>query len=203
MQIPQLTTEPGQSHIVEGSRSPWGTVESVEVLANGLHRIDTAGHGGYHLSPARNQLIHPAIRNSSGFYEEDTEEAIVRLYYPAETVLSGSVEENFALAYVKIRENYPYAFELITGIKVTGAESPTLAESQYKEAHNGDWIGRASRGDYDDEHLVIEAYHINYPEKRLFKVLKAEWESTEVDLMYKAMVIDPDRHQPLRSPSES
>lgn len=50
-----MTTTYRRNTLPEGapSRSPWGTVQSAERIAEGIHSVGTAGHGGIHLSRER------------------------------------------------------------------------------------------------------------------------------------------------------
>lgn len=64
------------------SRTPWGAAQSVDHPAPGIAVASCAGHGGVKLSPERNAVIPPALRNKSGWYEEDCEAQIVGMYFP-------------------------------------------------------------------------------------------------------------------------
>lgn len=98
-----------------GDHSPWGTIDSTENIHPGITRIHTPWHGGYKLSPNLNALIHPALREPDGYYEEDTEEAVIRLHFPAETAHPNqSTQENYTNARKKIREWYPAAYDATT-----------------------------------------------------------------------------------------
>ena len=67
--------------------TPWGPSQSQETLAPGLVRVDTAGHGGYHVSEKRWQEIEtmfPAFRSWTGrhWLEEDCDWALAPLTWP-------------------------------------------------------------------------------------------------------------------------
>ena len=70
------------SNVRIGSRTPWGTADIVEQIAPGIVVVGTAGHGGVKLSPERNRGISPALRNASGWYEEDCESYIPMMRFP-------------------------------------------------------------------------------------------------------------------------
>ena len=61
--------------------TPWGPPQDIEVLAEGVWRVSTAGHGGLKLSRERWAEIPAAVRDAMftpTFAEEDCEEPIVR-----------------------------------------------------------------------------------------------------------------------------
>ncbi|MDP2119563.1 MAG: hypothetical protein Q8K28_06640 [Hoeflea sp.] len=52
------------------SRStPWGASQHATIYANGIVFHTTSGHGGFHLSAARNVKVLSTLRNASGWYE--------------------------------------------------------------------------------------------------------------------------------------
>ena len=61
--------------------TPWGDPQDIEELAEGVWRVETAGHGGLKLSRERWRSLPAAVREvllDPGFAEEDCEEPIVR-----------------------------------------------------------------------------------------------------------------------------
>lgn len=69
----------------KGGDSPWGTIQDVEVLEDGVLFCSTAGHGGVWLSPEKLAKVRRALLAPSDFYkagspwfEEDCE--ILRVY---------------------------------------------------------------------------------------------------------------------------
>jgi hypothetical protein len=57
-------------------RTPWGTAQSVSILAPGIGLVHTAGHGGIKCNRATNATIPEPWRQANGWYEEDCECAI-------------------------------------------------------------------------------------------------------------------------------
>ncbi len=69
-------------------KTPWGKIQTVEEHTDGVWFISTAGHGGYYVSPERNEEIPLEVRRSTwcgqglnGFYEEDEDAEIVRNFF--------------------------------------------------------------------------------------------------------------------------
>lgn len=68
---------------VEGGRSPWGSIQSVEEIAEGIVSVTTAGHGGIWLAPALEAKVPAGLRAlarqyaPSQWYEEDCDAYIV------------------------------------------------------------------------------------------------------------------------------
>lgn len=95
-----------------GDSTLWGTAESVEPLGAGLARISTQSHGGYKVSTDNNVAIPRALRDTRGWYEEDTEEAIVRLFFTENLCRDGDyLPELQSSALEKVRENFPREYE--------------------------------------------------------------------------------------------
>ena len=63
-------TPPQEEH-----RSPWGVIETADLLADGIVSVHTPSHGGIWLSEARLAQMPPEERSSDGWYEEDCEAA--------------------------------------------------------------------------------------------------------------------------------
>ena len=61
--------------------TPWGEPQDIEELAEGIWRVETAGHGGLKLSRERWQELPDVVRDAflnATFAEEDCEEPIAR-----------------------------------------------------------------------------------------------------------------------------
>ena len=59
----------------EGDDSPWGVIETADLLADGIVSVHTPSHGGIWLSDACLAQMPPDQRSSDGWYEEDCEAA--------------------------------------------------------------------------------------------------------------------------------
>ena len=136
------STGPGEwgsvAHVQEGSRTPWGEAQYVEHPASGIVSVGCSGHGGIKLSRERNQVIPPALRNSSGWYEEDCEAGIVGMYHPdAFPHYLGGDEARRADSEARVKNWFPDQYAQATGTPVDVSESSVLrtrAKQDDKEA---------------------------------------------------------------------
>lgn len=62
--------------------TPWGSIQQMEVIADGIDRVHTAYHGGYVLSETRQVEIPAHLTNGTRFYEQDCEARLVELGFP-------------------------------------------------------------------------------------------------------------------------
>lgn len=69
-------------HSSKPLRSPWGTIQHIETIAEGVAFVSTAGHGGIKLDRKRNAAMPAPLRIAGGWYEEDCEWALVVLGLP-------------------------------------------------------------------------------------------------------------------------
>lgn len=67
-------------------RSPWGRIQDVRKIADGISWISTAGHGGFRLSKTRYEQMPEYLRACSftrdQFFEEDCSWCAVVLAFP-------------------------------------------------------------------------------------------------------------------------
>ena len=71
----------------EGSSSPWGSVQTIEEIAEGIVSVTTAGHGGMWLSADRLARIPAELQHLNRFgvgawFEEDCEVMIPVVAFP-------------------------------------------------------------------------------------------------------------------------
>lgn len=62
--------------------TPWGRADDKTVYGPGIVFYSTPSHGGFKISKAQNEKIHPAYRNADGWYEEDCEALKVIFTFP-------------------------------------------------------------------------------------------------------------------------
>lgn len=73
-----------------GDHSPWGPIQQVYPLLDGVTMVSTARHGGMHLSARRLATMPESMRSEDGWYEEDYEVAMPLFCFHHEFVkLSG------------------------------------------------------------------------------------------------------------------
>ncbi len=117
------------------ANTPWGPSQLATIYAEGIVYHMTAGHGGFQLSAERNIRVHPMLRKSSLWYEEDAEWAIVAHTFPD---LFTSYERKCADE--TIRNSWPSAWEAIHGRELAPGQSWTKDRDAFESEHAGDWI---------------------------------------------------------------
>lgn len=121
--------------IVSRSRTPWGASQGATVYGEGVICHTTAGHGGFQLAPEQNVRVHPLLRSSSGFYEEDAEWAAVAQALPE---LFTAYERR--LSDETLRNHWPEAWEAIHGLSLQPGESRERDRQAFERQHAADWI---------------------------------------------------------------
>lgn len=176
--------------------TPWGPSQGATVFAEGVVCHSTAGHGGFHLSAERNRKVHPMLRDSSGFYEEDEAWAIVAITFPQ---LFTGFERRCAERTVK--DCSPDAWEAITGTVLQPGESRKKDERAFRQEHAADWVVvSAITSDHKQGFVeciaTLGARRGVGTEERRFLV-----PADEYDIGRFGFVIDPDRHPVYAGPS--
>lgn len=178
------------------ANTPWGPSQGATVFAEGVVCHSTAGHGGFHLSADRNAKVDPRLRRPGGWYEEDSEWAIVALAFPH---LFTSFERRGAEQTVK--DSWPDAWEAIFGTVLEPGQSHEKDRRAFHSRHAGDWIViSAIRSEHHDGHVEVVATRGGHRERgaeeRRFLVPSAEYEVGRF-----GFVVDPDRHEIYEGPS--
>jgi hypothetical protein len=194
----------GDVNVNEGARTPWGPAGHVERMAPGMVFVSTEGHGGVKLSPQRNQVIPAALRNSSGWYEEDCEAAFVVRYHaedwarglpPSSEDLEDRVNRVREEADDSIKRWFPEKWETANGRVLQPGESRLKDEREWEKRHAGSPIARSSRkSELDRDYVVVSAGADE------FIVPKAEWDArmNNQELGQDGrFVVDPARHPKL------
>lgn len=122
-----------QTHM--SASTPWGGSQMAVIYAEGVVAHSTAGHGGFHLSAARNAKIHPLLRKDTPWYEEDCEWAIVALSFPD---LFTAHERTTAEK--TFRSRWPDEWEAIRGCKLVDGESWARDRRVFDQRHAADYI---------------------------------------------------------------
>lgn len=125
----------GRRDIASRAHTPWGPSQGATVYADGVICHSTAGHGGFHLDPARNRKVHPMLRAADGFYEEDCCWAAVAQAFPD---LFTDLEK--AAADQTLRDDQPNAWEHIHGKVLDAGQSVEKDRRAFHRRHGADWI---------------------------------------------------------------
>jgi hypothetical protein len=193
-----------------GTWTPWGMSDYQKTLAPGIISYSTPGHGGIHVEEKLNLKVHPKLRNSEGWYEEDCEWAKVAFTFP-----HAFKPDHVLIAKETLKNWLPHEYEAATGIKVNLGESRALREEIWKEAHKdhlqtvcaeGCWAGhnavpegtvgvtvckggRNKNGQYADKlrcFLVPEAEYIQpfvIEDERKYREVSADFSSLQAVLV--------------------
>lgn len=115
--------------------TPWGASQGATHYGEGVTFHSTASHGGFHLSDERNTLVDHRLSRHKGWYEEDTEWAIVALTFPD---LFTDLERRSADQ--TVRDSWPDAWEAFTGTTLKPGQSFEKDRRVFHERHAEDWI---------------------------------------------------------------
>lgn len=208
------TTRWGELTIREGSRTPWGVADNVTNIAPGMAIASTPGHGGMKLSPERNALIPPALRNASGWYEEDCEINIPLHYFPEEWVaqdwVTGSADKLQEDTDASIKRWFPDKWEKANGRELEQGESYEKDRRTWLERHAAEVIVTSARNAETNPDMVRVTARIGGQggagEECEYLVPKAEYEArreaTEPGQDGR-FVVDPKRHPKLPAEQKS
>ena len=128
-----------------GSRSPWGRVDSVSEIAEGIFSVSTSGHGGLKLSREKNAQMPSFMRNDGGWYEEDCEWSKVALVFP-----KAFTNVQVGLAELSCQDWFPDEYQQFTGTVLSVDQSHVLSERRFKERHKDDYVVKAAFGDWKE-----------------------------------------------------
>lgn len=190
--------------------TPWGHSQHTFTVADGITLVSTASHGGVKLSAERNAVVPEAMREPTGWYEEDCEINLCVWTFPAEFARWSCTQDyppdspyrdpvaTKERAGESIREWFPARWTAATGETVTAAQSHVVAEREFFAAHAGDWLTICAWGAWHDEVPVgmvgVAARLGGRPNlhggEDYFLVPADEYRSRGL-----AFVVDPLRHQ--------
>lgn len=171
--------------------TPWGMSQGATIYAEGIVFHSTASHGGFKLDRARNAALHPALRISGGWYEEDGDWARVAIGYP-----DLFTDREKAQADRTLRDWEPEAWEAVHGRILTAEESFARDRQRFERKHADDWVViAATRSDRHPgfvETVAALGGRRDRDERRQFLVAKDEYVMGR-----HGFVIDLERHPPL------
>lgn len=178
--------------IASRAHTPWGASQGAMTYGEGVLCHSTAGHGGFQLAPEQNARVHPLLRSSSGFYEEDAEWAAVAQALPE---LCTAYERR--LSDETLRNHWPEAWEAIHGCALQPGESRERDRQAFERQHAGDWIVISAVSSdrfpgFVETTATPGAKRGPGVECRRFLIPSVEYEPGQF-----GFVVDPARHQDL------
>lgn len=182
----------GETTVHIGSRTPWGAADDVVHVAPGIASVGTPGHGGFKLSPERNKRVHPAWRQSGGWYEEDCASAIPMVTFP-----EAFPAEHQDFAHASAKNWYPDAYEKVTGEQIVPGESLVRDKQLFHEAHASDHVVVSATSSDAHPGMVEVSTQLggrdsgHVEQRKRFLVPREEYRASDNRFGF---VIDPDRH---------
>ena len=179
----------GRLEIVSRANTPWGSSQGATIYGEGVLSHSTAGHGGFQLASEQNARVHPLLRSSSGFYEEDAEWAAVAQALPE--LFTGYERRQ---AEQTLRHHWPDAWEAIHGRALQPGESRERDRQTFERHHAGDRIVIAAVNSdrfpgFVETTATLGGQRGPGIERRCFLVPSVEYEPGLF-----GFVIDPARH---------
>lgn len=130
-------------------RTPWGTANQSIRYGEGIVSHSTPSHGGIHLSRRENAKVHPAWRIAGGWYEEDSDWAIVAFTFPQ---FFTDYERKHARK--TLRRWYTKQYESVTGENVPVEESVEKQKNAWLERAKNHWVVQAALGSDENPGFV-------------------------------------------------
>ena len=121
--------------VTKRAETPWGPAQQSRIYGEGVITHSTAEHGGFHLDAERNGLVDRRWRNRDGWYEEDSEWAVVAATFPELFTTSERTSAEDTL-----RHSEPDAYEAIRDVILEPGQSRVKDERRFKRNHAADWI---------------------------------------------------------------
>ena len=181
--------------------TPWGKADYEKAYAEGIVFHGTPSHGGFKLSAERLVRMHPALRETDGWFEEDFDWAKVALAFP-----ECFTDEQHEAAIRALKDWCPDEYEVVTGETLAPGDSHIKDQRLFHERHAQDWVViSAIRSDRHPGMVECIAalggkrgeWGRSDPEKRRYLVSDAEYDRRGEF----GFVIDPDRHALCDGPS--
>lgn len=172
-------------------RTPWGKPDSAYEYAPGIVFLGTPGHGGFHLSRARLAKMPAHLRTigEGAFFEEDLAWIAVAIMFP-----SAFESKDLDVAWERLMNYYPEAYEIEKGVKLSPADSLVLREREFKLTTADKFVTVAAWGSWEETtppgYVTVCARKASTGEEKHFTVLDSEY-ATRDGLGF---VIDESRH---------
>lgn len=123
--------------------SPWGKIQHLKEVQEGIQFVVTAGHGGFKLDRKRNHMMPKYMRAEGGWYEEDCEYAKVALVF--KIFQTDKCEEN---AKKTLAHYNPDAYEQFYGVTLQPGESYHKDQMNFQERNKNNYVTVAAVGDW-------------------------------------------------------
>lgn len=173
---------------------PWGTPQFTRLVADGVLKVDCAGHGGYKLDRKRNAQVPEYMRKEDGWYEENVDWCIIVLALKFEGVFAPEAQQKQALDTLKMY--YPDAYEKFTGTILKEGESEARDCELFRQRSRGKYIVHSAFGDWHAKvpkgmvGVYAKLLQADPPPGKWFLVPMEEYKQAKG-----GFVVDPRRHQ--------
>lgn len=171
-----------------GGSSPWGKIQHVKQVADGVYSVSTAGHGGLKLDAKQNAKMPAALKVAGGWYEEDEAWSLVAIGLPeyfSDEVVAGAEKI--------VKDWYPDEYEAFTGKVLLPGESSQKDKKAFLAAHANDWLVNSAVGSWHEdcpEGLVLVWAKQNGQNETQFYVPAEEYAARGAH----GFVVDPAKH---------
>jgi hypothetical protein len=171
----------GEAAARVGSRTPWGTADHAEILADGIVVVGTPGHGGVKLSPERQRSVPRALRVNGGWYEEDCEANIPAMLWPEAFARGGRDPkewgENAAAA---VKDWFPDEWQQATGSVLEPGESKVKDRQLWEEARTDHWhVERTEARDDQAGTVDVQVVQPSTGERRRGTITREAFDAAE------------------------
>ena len=193
----------------ERGNSPWGTIQDVTELAEGLWSVSTASHGGIKCSKKRNAQIPDYMRRAGGWYEEDCEWSIPFVVFEGDILEFSNADATRAIIAQEHRATFrawfPDHYERRYEVTLAPGQSYIKDARAWKANHIEDLQSVSAFGSGHNGvppgYVGLIVYkggrtangHFPSSPERYFLVLQEEYHAESP--AYASFLIDPSRHQ--------
>lgn len=133
--------------VYKGMRTPWGKADFFAEITPWLGSVDTPSHGGLKLHPKFQAALPHYLKRDGGWYEEDSDWALVYLAFEKELLRDALPSERICVERTisegkhisTVREWYWREYELFTGRVLAKGESRLKDEYLFLTENAGLW----------------------------------------------------------------
>lgn len=185
--------------VPELKNSPWGRANHQDHIDDGIARASIDGYSvysAYKLSKRRNDAIPEEFRQQSGWYEADSQAAILPYTFP-ESFSEEEVEHSLHT----LKNQHWRQYEAMTGEDLSEDESYGKQIELFHEANKNNFVGTGENprtSSLFPGQILIEAIRSEDGQKGHYLVPKDEYAQAK----YGQFVVDPSRHADANVPQE-